>query len=409
MLWILNLLLLETSAKLVKSTVPLESDNPAVYLTKFATNIGPNPWSFKARISSGAQEHETTKKHPLTIHLIKDEEWDPEILDCNQPHTHKRITYEIPANGSWGRKHAELLEDTEPRIWFFAISDCQSVLGDVRIRYDLTVKLPDENHLGIEHHGMIGYYVVHIILFLLILLFDVKKLYELYKAKEIIDYSLCALAISIFIQIVALMSHAVNISIVEQEGKHIGGLDFLSALSEFSCQLLVMFIFLFVLDSWSIKFKEFPNPEIYIPLMLMLGSCQFIIAGLGRLSEDAHYKYSIYDGAPIYILTAERLIMLIWFVLKVRYFDTEGLQLYTSLRKYCSFGVVYMLSVPIMYAMCFGIPLHYRYKAIMMGTVLIQLLTSIYLSLLFTMSSKIFKSSIIPDSIIASSPKTHSS
>jgi len=49
---------------------------------------------------------------------------------------------------------------------------------------------------------------------------------------------------------------------------------------------------------WTIEFKELPDMELTLPLSIVVIMLNFIIVGLGRITEDSYYKFSDYEGIP---------------------------------------------------------------------------------------------------------------
>mmetsp|Transcript_11477 Transcript_11477/g.1717 ORF Transcript_11477/g.1717 Transcript_11477/m.1717 type:complete len:97 (+) Transcript_11477:487-777(+) len=64
---------------------------------------------------------------------------------------------------------------------------------------------------------------------------------------------------------------------------------------------------------WTINYKELPDLELTIPLSVVVIMLNFVVVGLGRITEDSYYKFSDYEGAPGYILLVMRLGLWVWF------------------------------------------------------------------------------------------------
>mmetsp|Transcript_8309 Transcript_8309/g.1099 ORF Transcript_8309/g.1099 Transcript_8309/m.1099 type:complete len:106 (-) Transcript_8309:131-448(-) len=101
--------------------------------------------------------------------------------------------------------------------------------------------------------------------------------------------------------------------------------------------------------------------------MLMFGSFEFIATGIGRLLEDAHYKYTDHDGPAGYYHIGLRVLLLLWFLYNCKSLQSEGKKEANVQKKFKLIGVFYFLSLPLFIGMSKFLPGHVRYRMVMVG------------------------------------------
>mmetsp|Transcript_13731 Transcript_13731/g.13751 ORF Transcript_13731/g.13751 Transcript_13731/m.13751 type:complete len:118 (+) Transcript_13731:749-1102(+) len=112
--------------------------------------------------------------------------------------------------------------------------------------------------------------------------------------------------------------------------------------------MLITIELILMANGWTIKDKDFPNPDIYIPVSLLVVLVNLLIIGLGRITDDSYYKFSDYEGIPGYLLIIFRIGMLMWFLYLIRDLYANGSQKIKSFVIYFAIlGSVYLLSLPI--------------------------------------------------------------
>ena len=73
-------------------------------------------------------------------------------------------------------------------------------------------------------------------------------------------------------------------------------------------------MFILMANGWTIKTKELPDSDIFIPIGLLILMLHIVVVGLGRITDDSYYKYSDYEGWAGWIIIGFRLGMLVWFL-----------------------------------------------------------------------------------------------
>jgi hypothetical protein len=105
----------------------------------------------------------------------------------------------------------------------------------------------------------------------------------------------------------------IHIWIYSVNGYGIPVFDFFSQAFEVLSQLIVSILFILMASGWSIKYKEWPDADIYIPIVLLVVMLNLMVVGLGRITNDSYYKFSDFEGIPGYIVIAIRLLLWGWF------------------------------------------------------------------------------------------------
>jgi hypothetical protein len=85
-------------------------------------------------------------------------------------------------------------------------------------------------------------------------------------------------------------------------------------------------MFILMASGWSIKYRDFPDADTYIPIVLLVVLVNLMVVGLGRITNDSYYKFSDYEGVPGYIVVVIRVLLWVWFFYSVKttYTDSTG-------------------------------------------------------------------------------------
>ena len=406
-LWVFVLTLAFVHSKVLKSSVELDKDLNWQYLTKFGMDIGTGHWNVRLKLARGPKNY-NGKKYPLDFAIFIDDDWEAGLyqVNChrmkNDAKRSKKI--EIPADGTWSDEvEGGLTQTTRPRMWYFTLSDCNSTLGEyAKIRYELTITNSDESHFSIEQQGMAPILLCLTAGFLFLLGNNVFRLCRYYTQNEELEVSLLLLNFSACCTLSSLVFNLIDLWTFAGNGKGIGAFSFLQELSEMTSQILIAFLLIGLAEGYTIKTKEFPSPETYIPVFLMVAMAYVVVIGLGMLAEDAHYRYTKYEDWAGWGLIFLRLCLLAWFQfnIKTTFTGKESLQVTEFIGKLNHVGSAYFLALPvIVFGSCFFAG-YLRMKITFGCCMLTDIVAQVVLTLLFTRRGKYHKISTYSDSVL---------
>lgn len=409
MLALLFLFLELSHAKFIKSTISLTEQQPAIYLTKFGVDVGTATYDLKIKLSKGPKEY-NDKKYQLQMALIRDDRWNPDVLSCNFQEVHQIDKVDIPADGSWVRDIKGFIQEKdEPHFWYFVLGDCDKVLGkESKFRMEMNILNENNSHLSAEQKGLLRIYYILVLVYLVGLGANLYQLYRVFQVNESIEGNMLMLNIAVLLQVGSMIFYIIHLTTYESNGKGVGAFEFFGGACELLTEFILIVLMLLLADGWTIRYKEFPNPEVYYPMVITVGILQLVFAGIGRVTEDSYNKFSDFDGGAGYCLIIMRLLMIVWFLYNYSECISKiPLQAKNFLNKFSALSLGYLISFPVLWIVCTGKYDMSRHKILTIGMLAMNGLAMMLLSALFSKGSSYYKISTMSSTILPGSKPHH--
>lgn len=318
----------------------------------------------------------------------------------------------LPADGAYTETFTgNLTQIIRPHVWFFVISDCDAILNDPsRIKIEITMRNEAENHLSVEQMGLKNMYLILGIVFLLGFGANIWRLIRYFNREEEIQVTMVWLNVAIFFQFGSMIISYVNLSIFESNGKGLGAFDFIELALGILSQLTITCLLIIMADGWTIKYNDFPNADIYIPVVLIVAFLHLVLIGLGKVTDDSSYKFSEYEGIAGVALIILRLVMFTWFLLNAKHlFSLSKPNLSAQfVHKFTWISSLYFLSIPILVLTSKLFEVYIRGKLIIGGSIVVQILTFLYFTYLFNSKGQYYQISARSSGILPGGSKHHS-
>ena len=395
--------------KSIRSIIDLSDESPAQYVTKFGVDIGIGKWDARFKLSKGAKSSEKGKNHNILLLLYRDSDVSSSIFQCNSLEKSQAHSINLPTDGTWSETFSGSIgESEEPHIWFFVLADCNRVTGDSsRIRIELNIKSGDQSELPVEMKGMKRIYALVCMIFTLLLGRNMLKLYRHFYDEEEIEAVLVMLNIAVICEFISMIFYILHISAYEENGRGVGAFEFFGSAGNFICDFIMISLLLLIAQGWSITFRDFPTPEIYISVMIILGFLHLILSAIEMSLNDVYYLFSNYEGILGWLIFFSRLIMVVWLYWNLNEIINKvppNTNLF--LRRFSLASTGYILALPLLIATAQFLPPYKRHKFILGSNILVQGLAMFVLSWLFTSKSTYYKISTMSGSILPGS-KSH--
>lgn len=394
--------------KSVKNAIELTNEYPAQYLTKFGVDLGTGKWEIKAKLVKGIKSYKKDVTYDVPLLLFRDSDWDSSILQCHNHEKAATTFLKVPADGTWsGLFTGTLGEVEEPHIWFFVLADCERKFGETsKLRIELNIKSGDESELPVEMKGMKRIYTIVCILFTLLLGRNIHRLYKHFNQEEEFEAIIVMLNIAVVCQFISMVFYIFHISAYESNGKGVAAFEFFGSSGSFISDFIMIFLLLLVAQGWSITFRDFPSPEVYISVMIILGFLHFILSAIEMSFSDAYYLFSNYDGLLGWLIFVSRVIMLIWLYWNLSdILDKVPPNTNLFLRRFALASAAYILALPVLIFLAQALPPYKRQKFIVGSNILLQGLAMFLLSWLFTSKNQFYKISVVSASILPGTKK----
>jgi len=411
-------LFLQSSTKFVSDSETLTrfDKNPWKYLTKFA--IAPRKGDFEARFKFDkplSKKKMSQSAVNMSIFIYLDEEWDKvRTLDtCEEKEKYARMIkpIEIPTDGSWSEKVSGMLtQSIRTHVWFFVLADCNSKLsGHAQgnsIRWELEVLNSDGSHFSQEENGMITPLLIVLTVIIGFFISNSIKFYKFYKTEESIDYPTLIITISLFLEFLSLVFEISHYWIYSIDGKGSFLFNFANQALSITSQFLITCLLLLMAYGWSIKFLKFQDMDVFIPLGVLLGIIHILIVGIGRVIDDESYRYHDYENwAGLFVMAMRILLYGVWvYLFRETYKKTQKDSEKSFFNQFGFLSSLYFLAVPAMVCLAtIVVAPYWRHKVVTTGTLLIQTVTLIIFTMLFTTkSNKYYQISMKGNTILPS-------
>lgn len=401
MIWFIFLSL--ASSKTVKNVLELSEETPSHYLTKFGVDLGQGKWDIRLKLVKGKKSHNPSEYLEIPLILLRDSDWNDSVLKCSNTGKEVTQTLKIPSDGSWSDNiQGTLGEQEEPHIWFFVISDCSQALGTTsKLRFELNIKSGDESELPVEMKGMKRIYFIVCFLFTCLLGRNIFKLYKHFTEEEEVEAILVMLNIAVVCEFISMVFYILHISAYENNGKGVAAFEFFGSSGNFISNFIMIFLLLLIAQGWSITFRDFPSPEVYISVMIILAFMHFILTAVEMSLSDSYYLFSDFDGLTGWLIFGSRVVMLVWL-----YWNVEEIieqvppNVNLFLRRFKLAAAGYILALPGLILLAQVLPPYKRHKFIVGSNILVQGFAMFALSWLFTSKKQLYKISVVSSSIL---------
>jgi len=367
------------------------------YLSKFA--IAPGTGNFEVRLQFNKKFEQVTgvpDTVPLQIAIYLDDDWNAAMnaKECKDKLIYSRmnLTVFVPTSGSFSQVvRGELKQTVRTHVWFFVVHDCDKNLAKYytagnRLKWELEVRNSDGSHFSEEENGMILPQLLIMGIIIGFFVTNALKFYKFYKTEESVDYPTLILSCVLLCELAALFCEVLHLWAYSYNGKGYFILNFgnqaFSVLSQFTITCLLLLI----AYGWTIRFMEFEDMDIMIPIAILLGILHIMIVGIGRITDNEHYRYHDYENwAGIVVIVLRLMFYAYWIYLFKGSYETAHGEEKVFYARFGVLSTVYFLVFPVLVIIAsFAIPPYYRHKVIVIGTLLIQTLTIIVLTYLFT-------------------------
>lgn len=152
---------------------------------------------------------------------------------------------------------------------------------------------------------------------------------------------------------------------------------------------------------WTINYKELPDMELTLPLSIVVIMLNFIIVGLGRITEDSYYKFSDYEGIPGYILLIFRIGLWVWFAYNAyRLHENAKGPFIGFTMNFLLIGTIWFVALPVILFASWMFVEWERNKVVIFGSLLIQTIAFVLFNYIFSQKSSFYKISTIGESVL---------
>jgi len=325
------------------------------------------------------------------------------IKDCSQRvnESKRKAQIQVPLNGTWSEySDGVILQGSKTHFWYFVASMC-GISSKLKLKVEMSILNSGDSQFSAEEKGLQWIYPIIFLIYLWTLYGNVRRLIRGLEYWEEVELHVLMMNLAIGLQIFGIGIAAIHMLLYTYNGYGIGVFYMFYQLFEVFSTTIVSLLMIIIASGWTIKYKEFKDADIYIPVGLFLFMINLIVVSLEKGNEDTQNNFSNYEGIPGFIMALLRLILWAWFLYSIISVFNECNQRTSDFL--LSFGItssVYFLGLPVVviFSWCFD---HYiRNKVVILMVNLIQTSVFTYLTHLFSEKSKFYKVSTLSQSTL---------
>lgn len=391
-------------SKYVSTVITLTPEQPWKYVSKFASNIGKGAWEMKAKLMKPS-DHESNNFIEFQSTVYIDNKWEDTLSQdsCKDKEavSKRQKILRVPRNGEFSDTvDGTMTQNSRTHFWYFAISAC-----DIKDRQKLRVEMKflnsDGSEFSAEEHGLQYVYPVILLVFLIALSGNMFRLIKKFQKTDDLESNLLVLNIAIGCQFLGILFEVLHIWVYAYNGKGIAVFDVFYQALEVLSSVIVTILLIIIASGWTLKYKDFPDADVYIPISLFVVVLNLMIVGLGRITEDSYYKNSDYEGIPGFCLIFMRIALWLMFIYLIRDMQKKANQkLLSFLLRFSIMASLYFLALPIVVVFSWVFVDYVRNKVVVVLTSFIQILVFIFLTHLFSEKSTFYKISTMSESVL---------
>ena len=391
-------------SKYVSTVLTINPDDSWKYVSKFAAKMGKSSWEMKAKLVKPL-DSEGSDFVEFQSSVYIDKKWknalSAESCESKESSSKKQQTLLVPYNGEWSETvDGSLTSTSRTHFWYFSISNC-GISERHKLRIEMRFINSDGSEFSAEESGLDYVYLVLLIIFFFTLSGNLHRLIKKFKKTEDIESNLLMLNISIACTFLGILFEVIHIWVYAYNGKGVVALDVFYQIFEVLSSILISILLIIIASGWTLKFKDFPDADIYVPISLFVVVLNLMIVGLGRITEDSYYKNSDYEGIPGYCIVGMRVLLWVWFVYLVKELGNgASLKLQGFLLRFSIMASAYFLALPAVVLFSWVFEPYVRNLVVVVLVNLIQIIVFAFLTHLFSEKSTFYKISTMSESVL---------
>jgi len=390
-------------SKQLSTVITLSEGEPWKYVTKYAMIPGKGKYQVKAQLVVPRDEQAEGLK--LVASVYRDSKWLEGLseTECVRKYvsasTH--YTFDLSNDGEWTHEFTGYLSQTQgTRFWYLSVSSC-GLREKLKVRLEVSLINSNDSEFSAEDMNLEVAYPVILAVYFFFLSRNMLRIVKAYEKNDDVPLSLFILNGSILTQFSGIVFKVVHLWVYWYNGKGVVFFDIISQASEVISCIFVSVLFILIASGWTLKFKEFPDADIYIPISMLIIAINLVVIAIGKLTDDAYDKYTEYEGLPGFFIILLRIMSWAWFLFLERDLEkTANLRLKNFLFGFLICVSVYFLALPITVLFSWVFEPCSRKLVIFVLNNLVQIAIFVYTSHLLSEKSEFYQLSDFSRSVL---------
>jgi hypothetical protein len=377
------------------------------FVSKFGYGLGEGAYSLKVKTSDKRvlQSGQHRRKPPsLQMELYLDEDWaNVESLPACDRSSQGPARNMFPLllnreTGEWGPAgDGFLLHVIRSHIWYFAVSDCDNVLGNktIDLEYEFHSVQADGSELGIEARHMPVAESLAFFCFFFLLFRVAIRCRSIRESSGALHPAIWALAGAAAMQSASQLLHLLHLLRYTANGEGFWMLDVVSELLFMGSQVVHATLLIAIARGFTLlpmKTSEQDGPRLGFIATL---AAHAALVGFGKLQEgSSSHRHHSNDGLSGWVIMIVRLLLLACFVSAARSTRARsGYRLEGFMRKFELAGSLYFLAYPLVFLLAQAFAPYLRQPIMQVGLLGMQAAGDLWLTDMFLSRGAYFKAS----------------
>lgn len=390
------------NSKQVSTQITLSESEQWKYLTKFASYEGTGTWEMRIKLSKFTENQEGELDLVSTIYAEKKWQDALSMSSCMSKQTvsQKNQHIKVPLNGLWSEYVRGTFHQKSPYFWYFALSSCE-LTARLKFKIELSLKSPTGSEFSAEEEGLQNVFPGILMLFIVILWKNLGRLIGNFKKTDDLGINLLLINIAIGSHVLGIIFETIHLWVYAYNGYGITVFDGFYDMLDVFGSFFIMIVLILMADGWTVKYKDFPESDVYVPVAFIVIIINLIIAGFGKITEDYYTRNSEYTGIPGLLITLFRLSLWIWFTyLSKNLYSTSKKSIANFVIYFYLIGSLYFLSVPLLVLISWSFKTYLQNIIVIVFTKLLTLLFYFFLTYLFGEQSTFYKISTLSEGVL---------
>lgn len=393
--------------KLFSSTVTLTPQESWAYLSKFAMSVGQGEYSIKVQLV-GPINKDSSDNLSIVSNIYIDTTWTdvPYLTDCKEKEhlSNREAILLVPRNGEWSNTiEGRLKQNVRTRFWYFALSTCDTQ-EKFKVRVEIHFLNSNGEEFSAEDNGLQYVYPMILMVYFMFLFRNMLSIVWKFEKSDDIAVTLVIFNGAILTQFGAIFFKVIHLWIYWYNGKGFLVFDILHQALEVISAIILTVLFILIANGWTLKYRDFPDADIYIPISMLIVSINLIVVAVGKISDDAYNKYTDYEGISAFFIIVFRILSWCWFIYVIKDLDNDRNKKITDfVFKFKVIVSIYFWSMPFLVIFSWVFEPYVRKLVIVLLSNLIQVNVFFYTSHLFSEKSQFYKISTLSQSVLPGS------
>lgn len=337
-----------------------------------------------------------------------DENW-PEALateEACERHSKARNvgSYTLNADGSFGHWSANTIsQSVRPHIWYFAVSDCDRQLpnGTHLIEWEMEALQDGGSHFSVEMKWMPAVNIFNLLIFTFFMGVFYQRSRTFVNSAGYLHPVIWLLFAGMMLQYMARCLHTVHLLQYSANGVGTKAFETLGEIFLMLSQVCQTSLLVLIALGYTLLRSKLDKSEVAVQLCCGMAAVHVALVAVGKLQDDAHYKYHEHEGAVGWILLILRVALYAWFLSACRATAAlGGGRLQHFMTSFVAAGSLYFLAFPAIFTVFKLFAPYLQHGLMTVGLMAMQMASNVWLSALFLTRGEYFKVSTLSDSCL---------